>query len=265
MKKIIVLVAFLCVVFTVNAQTELNAYKYIIVKKQYGFQKSADAYQLNSLTKFLLMKNNLHVLFDRDNFPNDLAVNSCVALTVELVDESGMFNTELSANFRDCKNQIVYTTPVGMSKIKDYKQAYHAAIRKSFAVLKDYKYSYTGREVVVFEELKKEVSDLNGSHVVSDGYVVDVPEKVLPSVSKAIIEGDYSNGNMSFKVLLKGGGFELIHPEIGKIATLYKTSTATLFIVQWLGKTEPKLAEITADNSLKIDTDSGFKIYKKKQ
>ena len=268
MKKVILVIAILCGVFNVNAQSELNAYKYIIVEKQYGFQKSADKHQLNSLTKFLLTKSNLNVLFDTDEFPDDLAVNACLGLKVELLDGSGMFNTQLSANFRDCKNQVIYTSPIGKSKVKEYKQAYHAAIRQSFEVFENYKYNYTGSKslrVVAKEVINEQPKvDVAKKVAIVKKTEVKIAKKIVEAISKTAVLGTFSNGSMSFLVRPNGDHFELIHPEIGKIADLYKTSNTRLFIVQWLGKSQAKLVKITSENTLKIDTDSGVKIYVKK-
>lgn len=267
MKKVILVIAILCGVFNVNAQSELNAYKYIIVEKQYVFQNSADIHQLNSLTKFLLTKSNLNVLFDTDEFPDDLAVNACLGLKVELLDGSGMFNTQLSANFRDCKNQVIFTSPIGKSNVKEYKQAYHAAIRQSFEVFKNYKYNYIGsKSLLVAKEVIKDQPKVDGTYDVATVKSTAVKEgkKVVAAISKTTVLGTYSNGTMSFLVRSNGDDFELIHPEIGKIADLYKTSNTRLFIVQWLGKPQAKLVTITSENTLEIDTDSGVKIYVRK-
>ena len=57
----LILVAFFLIFssYLSFAQKNINNYKFIIVPKQYEFQKSEDSYQINSLTKFL---------FERDGF-----------------------------------------------------------------------------------------------------------------------------------------------------------------------------------------------------
>jgi len=267
MKKIVVFFAFMAGVFCMNAQSELDAYKYIIVKKQYGFQKSPDKYQINSLAKFLLEKSDLNVLFDTDEFPNDLAVNSCLGLKVELLDASSMFSTQLSANFRDCKNKVIYTTVVAKSKAKEYKKAYHEVLRGSLAEFSSYKHKYTGTTMVLVEKVKKEVPVVIKEQEVSALAVTEkkAVKKINPTVEASSLIGTYSNSKMTFIVKSKGDNFELVHPEIGKIADVFKTSKAAIFIVQWTGKTQSRLMEIGIDGSLKIDSDNEVNSYKKEQ
>jgi len=156
MKKSFYLCLILAFSFsTIVAQKSVNAYKYVLVPKQYEFLKSADKYQLNSLTKFLFDKAGFTTLFTDDVYPQELAANSCLALKVVVDNNSGMFSTKLKINLLDCHNIVVYTTKDGRSKEKDYKKAYHEAIRKAFEEIKDLNYSYDGslnidqREIVI--------------------------------------------------------------------------------------------------------------------
>ena len=72
------------------SQESINDYKYIIVPSQFEFQKSEDSYQLNSLTKFLFNKAGYIAVLSTDNFPDDLAMNRCMALTSKLKKSSSM-------------------------------------------------------------------------------------------------------------------------------------------------------------------------------
>ncbi|PCI04847.1 MAG: hypothetical protein COB81_02520 [Flavobacteriaceae bacterium] len=267
MKKIVILLAFIAGMFCVNAQSELDAYKYIIVKKQYGFQKSPDKYQLNSLTKFLLAKSDLIVLFDTDPFSDDVALNPCLALKVELVDISGMFSTQLSVNFRDCKNKIIYATSIGKSKSKEYKKAYHEALRISLEMFNTYKHKYTESAPILVKNSRKVSPSANETYTISSTASTEIViENTIGAIGETTnLLGSYANDKMSFEVKAKGSDFELIHPEIGKIADVYKTSKETIFIVQWTGKNQSRLMEIGADGSLKIDGDDGVNTYKKRQ
>ena len=77
-KYIFTLIAFL-LINNLFAQSNLNAYKYVVVPKKYEFLKEADKYQLNSLTKFLLEKENFVVFFD-DDLSKEIANNRCLTL-----------------------------------------------------------------------------------------------------------------------------------------------------------------------------------------
>jgi len=245
MKKIVLFFAFIAGIFSVNAQSELDGYKYIIVKKQYSFQNSPDKYQLNSLTKFLLEKSDLNVLFDTDEFPGDLAVNSCLGLKMEMIDASGMFKTEVSTNFRDCKNKIVYSTSLGQSKSKEYKKAYHEALRASLKPFLSYKQQYKAVAANSILEVPKDITKRLVSNKVLAVKVSEEREQntTKPTTIKQSIVGEYGNGVMSFTIKENATDFELMHPDIGKIADLYSTSKPNFFIVKWLGKPATKLVE----------------------
>ena len=107
------------------AQKNINSYKYILVPKQFEFQKSADQYQLNSLTKFLFEKSGFTVVFTDENFPADLAANPCLGLKARVNNDSGMFSTKMNVALADCTNQVVFSTKDGKSKEKDYKTSYY--------------------------------------------------------------------------------------------------------------------------------------------
>ncbi|PCH78054.1 MAG: hypothetical protein COB98_01460 [Flavobacteriaceae bacterium] len=256
MKKIILIAAFMAGVFCVNAQSELNGYKFVIVKKQYGFQKSPDKYQLNSLAKFLLAKSDLIVLFDTDAFSEEVAMNACLALKVDIIDTSGMFSTQLAVSFKDCKNNVVYTTVIGRSKAKEYKKAYHEALRASLAVFKSYIHTYKGKPLRSVVEKTPEITAVAYTGIDQENL------KSVP-VGFTTLLGLYANKDMSFDVKVSGDDYVFVHPEIGKIADVYKTFKSTVFIVQWAGENQARLMEIGADGSLKIDAVNGVKIYKK--
>ena len=130
------------------AQKTINSYKYIIVPKQFEFQKSEDQYQINSLTKFLFEKENFTVFYSDDAYPPELAGNTCLALKAIVKDASSMLTTKANIVLLDCYNKVVYTSPVGKSKIKDYKKGYNDAIRKSFEGIKELGYTYDGTTAI---------------------------------------------------------------------------------------------------------------------
>ncbi len=156
MKKSFYLILLLAFSFsTIFAQKSVNSYKYVLVPRQYEFLKSPDKHQLNSLTKFLFDKAGFTTLFTDEVYPQELAANRCLALRVSVDDNSGLFNTKLKINLLDCHNIVVYATKEGRSKEKDYKKAFHEAIRKAFEEIYDLNYSYDGslnndqREIIV--------------------------------------------------------------------------------------------------------------------
>jgi hypothetical protein len=139
-----------------KAQNVVNNYKYILVPKQYEFQKEADSYQINSLTKFLFNKANFTALFTDEQFPADLATDRCKALTAIVRNNPSLLSTKITIDLVNCNNQVVFTTLEGKSKEKDYKVAYHQAVRNAFETIEALNYTYTPKPTSEVVEQKQE-------------------------------------------------------------------------------------------------------------
>src|SRR5690625_2462807 len=89
------LFAFLIVfnVFTGLAQEQestaeqLNNYKYVVVPLKFSFQDEENEYLINSRLKHLLSQHDFNTLIDKDELPEDLEMDRCLALYADL--ESG--------------------------------------------------------------------------------------------------------------------------------------------------------------------------------
>ena len=75
------------------AQTDLNQYKYVSVPDRFDFMKTNDQYQISSLTQFLLNKKGFNVLESIENYPSDLASNSCLLLDMNIEKIKGFLKT----------------------------------------------------------------------------------------------------------------------------------------------------------------------------
>jgi len=157
MKKLFLLGFILIGCQFISAQKVLNNYKYVIVPKYFEFQNKADSYQINSLTEFLLKKKGLNTVFSDAVYPEDLKHDRCLSLKVNLLENSNFSRLKIKAAFVNCNNQVVYTTQEGVSKDKDYKKAYHEAIRNAFKSLEGYKYSYEPKLVDIESNPKPKV------------------------------------------------------------------------------------------------------------
>ncbi|MFZ3565001.1 hypothetical protein [Tenacibaculum finnmarkense] len=141
MNKIIILL--LLISTSIQAQKNVNNYKYIMVPNKFDFLKTVDQYQTSSLTKFLFKKYGFTVFLADEVLPDDLAENRCLALTAVLTDASSLFTTKNSITLKDCGNKDIFSSKEGRSKIKNYKKSYHEAIRNAFKSIKALKYKYT--------------------------------------------------------------------------------------------------------------------------
>ena len=143
--KFCLFILTLIINFNSEAQTSsLNDYKYVSVPENFSFLKSKDQYQLNSLTIFLFEKNNFSVLNSLKNYPSDLAQNSCLLLKSDVIRVKGFLKTKLQLVLTDCRDNVVYSSEIGQSKLKDYKKAFQQALRNAFVSVSELKYAYNG-------------------------------------------------------------------------------------------------------------------------
>ena len=136
---------FLTCFFLSHSQTDLNDYKYVIVPKKFDVFKNENQYQTSTLIKFLFTQKGFNTIYD-DAIPDDLKERSCLGLRAELIDNSSMFSTKMEIHLKDCNSQKVFGTKEGVSKIKEFKGAYHEAIRKAFSSFNGITYYYTPKK-----------------------------------------------------------------------------------------------------------------------
>lgn len=284
------------------AQKNINSYKYILVPKQFEFQKSADQYQLNSLTKFLFEKSGFTVLFTDENFPADLAANSCLGLKAKVNNDSGMFSTKMNLELADCYNQVVFSTKEGKSKEKDYKTGYHEALRMAFTDIDDLKYVYDGSTNAsdkIVENNKVEIEKLTVKEIIPVVEVKEVPavpkvketppmaiakkidkkeakeaKEEKPEIVKSfvkpvvnLLEGKYMVDKWGECVISQKDGYYSFvgGDEKFEFAVIYKTSMPNLFIIKWAAYKQPRLLELDLLGNLKVEEESGDKTYKRVQ
>ena len=124
------------------AQTSLDQYKYVSVPNRFDFMKSSDQFQISSLAKFLLTKNKFTVLENLEKYPADLAANQCLLLNLNVEQIKGFLKTKLEVQFLNCKNQVVFKSDIGISREKDFKTAYHQALRAAFSSVSEANYKF---------------------------------------------------------------------------------------------------------------------------
>ena len=137
-----------CLFFTASllsfSQTSINDFKYVSVPESYSFLKLKDQYQLNSLTIFLFEKNKFTVLNSFQNYPSDLAQNRCLLLKSDVISKKGFLKTKLQLVLTDCRDNIVFSSEIGQSKLKEYEKAFQEALRGAFVSVGDLNYTYSG-------------------------------------------------------------------------------------------------------------------------
>jgi hypothetical protein len=297
-KNLFVVVILFSYITTSFAQTNLNAYKYIIVPMTYGFLKENDKYELNSLTKFLFERAGFETLMQGDDYPNDLLENPCLSLLVDVKDNSGAFTTKLTIDLTDCHNTVIFTAKEGKSKEKEYKRTYQEALRNSFKSIESLKYKYNpelAASIVVVAKTETVSPTAAETETVKKGEdVTKAPIKTEPE-PKAIIaapvvvsntakdtdnkQGEktksaarsYKNENISFFLIDQNNSLVayVIESNIDSykkgemIGTFVKTSLPNVFKVSWKNKQEgidQTIAYFDDSGNLKIEIDRNGEI-----
>ena len=128
---------------------DLNSYKYVVVPAQFSFQKEPGQYKVNNLTKFLFEKYGFNAYLSSEVLPPDLNANGCNTLYMA-ADAGGFLGTHLTYTLANCRGEIVYTSPEGKSKIKEYEGAYNEVMREAMKGLEEEGYTYSD-EVIPIE------------------------------------------------------------------------------------------------------------------
>lgn len=139
------LTALFVLLFIQQGHSQLDRYKYIVVPLQFeGFNK-VNQFRTSTLVKMLFTREGYTVIYD-NKIPPELATKPCLGLRVRLVDNSSLFQTKIKLALEDCYGQIVFETPEGSSKLKEYEPAYREAIEGAFSVLVGTGHAYTPSE-----------------------------------------------------------------------------------------------------------------------
>ena len=223
-------IAFLFIMtLSLNGQEQnLNYYQYIIVSNHFDFLKESDQYQTSSFTKFLLKKKGFTVFLSNEQLPVALSENNCLAIKVDVIDDSGLFRVVSRLQFNDCYGNVLFTSEAGKSKEKEYQKAYHEAIRNAFNTLEDFQYSPEPTEdrlpvlssettPVAIEVVKEAVKAL--PVVIASSVSIPLPDKPT-IVDNSLYAQEIQNG------------FQLFNPKNTLIFQILKTNQKDVFIIE---------------------------------
>jgi len=249
-----VLICFVAFQTQLTAQTSINDYKYIIVPKQFEFLNSQDQYETSSLTKFLFNKYGYTAFFDDDDLPEDLSKNRCLGLKADMKKIKGFLITKLQINLLDCNRNIVMSSLIGETKVKEYKKAYQIAIRDAFITYQFLNYKYVANEDIVssgssnenssetkeIERLQKVVEVLKAKEkqdaIVLENKTNGTNEVVNKSTAAAnelfgveVLES--VEDNMLYAQPIKNG-FQIVDTQPKKVMILLDTGIPDTFIVK---------------------------------
>jgi hypothetical protein len=239
---------------------------------------------LNSLTKFLLEKENFITYFDDESFPNDLAKDGCLALTANVIDESGLLKTRLKVQLKDCRNTMVFESQIGDSKLKAYEKAYQQSIREAFQSFKTLDYSFKpNAEVEVFDDninyalkmsKKEQASQKSVDKVIMENVEnekhpdaqinqkLSETEKMVNPDTKELVGEKIEFTNLGENILYAqtiNNGFQLVDRTPKVVYTIYNSGKKDFYIVKGKDAVIYKLKDIwviseIVDESLKTES-----------
>ncbi|MGS2740505.1 hypothetical protein [Sinomicrobium sp. M5D2P17] len=241
MKKIIVLAFVILGVFSGFAQSTVNGYKYVIVPQKFDFLKKENQYQVNALAKFLFEKYNFTAVY-ANNLNEEMEQNSCLALKANVRDDSNMFTTKLVVELTNCRGEVVYVSEEGKSKEKDYKAAYHDALRKAFLSVEELNYSYdpslsivSRRQVVTSAPAAQQVPaasstpPVNASEITENKQAAVAAQNVRQRVETKVTS--VNNTNVLYAQPIENG-YQLVDSTPKVIFVLQSTSADNVFIIK---------------------------------
>ncbi|SDS72153.1 hypothetical protein [Winogradskyella sediminis] len=227
-KKIIFTTLIVLYALYGNAQKSLNDYKYIIIPNAFEFSKSDDQYQLNSLTKFLFNKYG-YKAYSIDELSEDLKKDRCLALTADVSnDEGGMFKTKLEIILKDCYNEEIMRSKIGESRIKEFKKAYHEALRDAFETFQNLDYKYEGKGVA--NNMSKPEPQIDEKPMQSAKVVSQTTPK-KEEITKEV-EAPRNLGAEIYYAQSILNGYQLVNSEPRIVMILLKSSAKEVFIVK---------------------------------
>ena len=247
---------------SVFSQVTINSYKYVIVPNKFDFLKAKDEYNLNSLTKFLFNRYGFEAIMEGSDYPKDLVLNRCLALESDVTKESGLFKTKLKIELKDCNDKVLYTSPLGESREKEYKTAFNLALRDAFKYLEATTYKYEPNENITsirttaqpgvknevseeIQQLRKEIENLKNEKVAelvivkkpivkTQKVVVAQPKPVIDILGKVaeekrtVIEGA---SNVLYAQEIENG-FQLVDSSPKVIYRIKNTNLKNVFLVE---------------------------------
>ena len=202
--------------------------KYIIVKSTFDFLKQVDRYRTSSFTKFLFEKEGFKVYLDNEQLPEELYYNKCKAMFVDIKDDSNLFYTKNFIELLDCNNNLIHTSQIGKSKLKDYEKTYRQSIRNAFSTFKNLDSVYTSFSSVKITKSKKKESNLE---------IVAKTKETKQEIIKPAANSSTSEkkNNLIYSSLIAkdiSSGYQLLNRKNQVIFIILKTGNQNRFIIK---------------------------------
>ncbi|MEM6542926.1 MAG: hypothetical protein AAF634_17345 [Bacteroidota bacterium] len=240
MKKHILL-ALLIIGGVSHSFGQLNSYKYIVIPKRLDAFKSENQFRTSTLLKYLFTNEGFNAVYE-GSFPEDLKKDPCLGLNTDLVDASSLFSIKASILLRDCNGVVVFETPQGKKKTKEYEQAYKEVISEAFGALRGLNYTYDPKEkeekeapitVSFQDDVKSLEEEPKGETVmVSQKEKAETLTKEQLATSPSVMD---NNKDVLYAQPIEDG-FQLVDTTPKVVYIIKSTSAPEVFLVNQAGK-----------------------------
>ncbi len=227
---------------SLNAQ-EVTDYEYVIFPESFS-DFSRNEYNLKSrLNQYLKDKNYKPLSAFKENWPQEIQENPCLALKADVKKVKSFLNNKLNVTFSNCHQQVILTAG-GTSKIKDFNEGYQDALSIASQFIPT---SNPNKTAILAAKTNANISKINREEVIAQLKETTptntVTEKIyvdakVPATAPAveiteITANQYTDGKITVeKVELKNGGFILMNPETAQIIAKFQPSSkANIFRV----------------------------------
>jgi hypothetical protein len=212
----------------------INDYKAVVIPMKYELQKTENQYRLQTITKINLQKAGFSAFYNTETtlaeFPD-----RCSLLYVDVKKENAFLTTKLFIVFKDCYGTVIYQSPIGKSKEKEFEASYVEALNQAFVSVYDLNYKYNG----------------NTNFSPKSGFVSQtVPvTAAVPAVAPSIPNTETKTTDDNTANLLYAQptsyGYQLIDSEPKVVMKVYKTSNPASYMAK---KGEVQGALVSKDN-----------------
>jgi hypothetical protein len=221
LKKIIVIYLFMLFGLFGMAQSTINNYKYVVVPLKFDFLSENDQYRLNTLTRHLFKQNGFTVFYSKEEFPEDLVKDNCIALYADVKKVKGGFlKTKIEILLNDCFSKEVFKSEVGTSREKDYKEAYSAALREGFKSIEQLNYKY--------QPIEEEAEEAK----TTEDEAVKEEEAIKEEINKEPLKEKVKSYKDLYYAQAIENGYNLVNTEPKIIMTILSTSANNVYLVE---------------------------------
>lgn len=209
----------------------VNDYKAVIIPTKYDFQKSDNQYRLQTLTKVDIQKAGFQSFHANESVPEEFN-DRCDLLYIDVKKESGFLVTKLYITFKDCYGAIIYQSPIGKSREKEFQAAYYEALNEAFVSVYALQYKYNGTKAVAKSAPISVSVPATAAPVAVVPAVPAVPTVPVPSTNNEVNDLKISENKITGLLYAQptSYGYQLIDSEPKVVMKVYKTSNPASYM-----------------------------------